>query len=244
MGINAKTNNKNINFIFFLILFKLFLDSIAIKNIHIYQKISEYFLPTAKFSTAQKSNLEGIMPSVRAEMPTKVWIAEDNDVRKKSIKKNRQNLKENKFAVIKLNNKLKTRAIAKFTKSTQAESFQSEILLTNPDWKQELVDNFASYLYRLKPVQKELISKAYKLCTKRKITIASSFKISKQGKKHLQTAVRENIIKNARIKFKINSSLHKKIELKDWGYKISWDLKYYLTELDRSKDKVLVRGIR
>lgn len=71
------------------------------------------------------------------------------------------------------------------------------------------------------------------------ITIYSSFEIYDNQKEHLTTAIREQIAFDAEIQFEIKENLICGIELRDRGYKISWNLEHYVTELDIDTSEIL-----
>ena len=71
------------------------------------------------------------------------------------------------------------------------------------------------------------------------ITIYSGFTISQEQGDRLIATIREQIAANAEIQFETDEDLICGIELRDRGYKISWNLGHYLTELETKMTGIL-----
>jgi F-type H+-transporting ATPase subunit b len=103
--------------------------------------------------------------------------------------------------------------------------------LANADLEGQVVEMFIA---RLKAIRPAPVAKPHHL-----ITIGSSFIISDKQKERLTTAIHQQIAIDAEVKFEINEDLICGIKLRDRGYKISWNVEHYLTELETVSAKVL-----
>ena len=74
------------------------------------------------------------------------------------------------------------------------------------------------------------------------ITIYSGFTISQEQGDRLIATIREQIAANAEIQFETDEDLICGIELRDRGYKISWNLENYLTAIEVETAKILAEN--
>ena len=114
--------------------------------------------------------------------------------------------------------------------------------LANANLEAQIIETFIDRLYNLDKLQAEKISNAPIPNPHHVILIHSSFVISEEKREHLITAIREQISTNAEVEFEIKEELICGIELRDRGYKISWNLDNYLTELETATAKVLTEN--
>ena len=98
-------------------------------------------------------------------------------------------------------------------------------------FEQRTVNAFIARLSNLNSLQQEL-SKNASNCVDRTINICSSFKMSEQQQEQFVTTIQDTIDRNVRVNFTISQKLNDGIELRDRGYKIFGNLKYYMTELE------------
>ncbi len=116
--------------------------------------------------------------------------------------------------------------------------------LANADLERQIVEMFIERLYNLDDTQLKAIRITPITDLRHIITIRSSFIISDEQKGRLTAAVREQITAEAEVLFEIEEDLICGIELRDRGYKISWNLEHYLTELDTKMTGVLAENNR
>ena len=124
--------------------------------------------------------------------------------------------------------------------------------LANVNLETQIIDTFIARLYNLEGVQKNAISTSPVANPSRIINIRSSFTIPEEKKKSLIVAIREQIAANAEVEFETDADLICGIELRDQampagsltdrGYKISWNLEHYLTELEIATAKALIEN--
>lgn len=103
----------------------------------------------------------------------------------------------------------------------------------------EIIATFIERLYHLNSLQTQTIHSLPIPEQQHLITIRSSFTITEEPKARLIEAIREQISAKAEVKFELNPDLICGIELRDRGYKISWNIQHYLTELETATSKVL-----
>ena len=108
--------------------------------------------------------------------------------------------------------------------------------------EEEIVDTFIERLYNLNLLQSEIINSSPIPKGQHLITIRSSFTIGDEQKTRLIAAIREQISAEAEVKLEIDDDFICGIELRDRGYKISWNLEHYLTELEGVTAKVLAQN--
>lgn len=135
-------------------------------------------------------------------------------------------------------NKIRTR-LTQQVASTARKALSD---LARADLEQEIIRTFIDRLYHLTPLQTEIIQTTPIPNPHHIITIFSSFVVPDAEKEQLITAIHEQISAQAEVQFEINQDFICGIELRDRGYKISWNLDHYLTELETETAKVLVRS--
>lgn len=114
--------------------------------------------------------------------------------------------------------------------------------LAKANLEAEIIDTFIERLYNLNSLQTEIISSAPIPQGQHLVTIRSAFNIGGEQRARLITAIREQIAAEAEVEFEIDDSFICGIELRDRGYKISWNLAHYLTELETATAKVLAEN--
>ena len=114
--------------------------------------------------------------------------------------------------------------------------------LANANLEEQIIETFIDRLYNLDELQKETISTSPPPNPPHIITIRSSFIISNEKREPLIAAIREQIATNAEVQFETLEDFICGIELRDRGYKISWNLEHYLTELETTTAKVLAEN--
>ena len=108
--------------------------------------------------------------------------------------------------------------------------------LANTSLEAQVIEMFIARLYNLDDARLKVIPIAE---PHHIITIRSSFIIPDKQRECLGAAVREQIAAEAEVLFEIEKDLICGIELHHGGYKLSWNLKRYLTELEIETAKVL-----
>jgi len=106
--------------------------------------------------------------------------------------------------------------------------------LANADLEGQIVETLINRLYNLDDSQLNAIRAAPVPNPHHVITIYSFFTISSNQKESLVAAIHEQIASSAEIHFEIKENLICGIELRDRGYKISWNVENYLRELEAS----------
>ncbi|MCC0179277.1 ATP F0F1 synthase subunit beta [Waterburya agarophytonicola K14] len=114
--------------------------------------------------------------------------------------------------------------------------------LAKASLEDEIVETFIDRLYHLDSLQTEIIDSTAILDPQHIVSIRSSFKISSEKKERLTTAIKEQISAKAEVQFETKDDFICGIELRDRGYKISWNLEHYLTELETETSKVLAEN--
>jgi len=109
--------------------------------------------------------------------------------------------------------------------------------LANANLEGQIVETLINRLYNLNDSQLNTIRAAPVPNPHHVITIFSSFTIPDDRKEYLTAAIREQIASDAEIQFEIKPDLICGIELRDRGYKISWNVENYLRELEASTIK-------
>lgn len=111
--------------------------------------------------------------------------------------------------------------------------------LANANLETQIIETFIARLYNFSEDQLLKIHSLPIPTSDHVISIRSSFAISEDQKNSLIAAIREQIADQAEIHFEISKDIICGIELCDRGYKISWNLKHYLTQLETVTAKVL-----
>ena len=114
--------------------------------------------------------------------------------------------------------------------------------LANANLEAQIIDTFIDRLYNLDELQAETIRTIPIPNSRHVIIICSSFVIDDEQRAHLITAIQEQIAANAEVQFETEENLICGIELRDQGYKISWNLEHYLTNLEVETAKVLAEN--
>lgn len=112
----------------------------------------------------------------------------------------------------------------------KSKKFLLDVAQTN--FEEKIIETFIDRLYHPSLLQTELINTRPIDYQKHIITILSSFIISEKQREDLAIAIQEKIAIDAKIKFETRAELFYGIQLCDRGYKISWNLKHYLIELE------------
>ena len=114
--------------------------------------------------------------------------------------------------------------------------------LANADLEARIVEMSIERLYNLDDSQLQAIRNAPFSSSRHIITIRSSFSIPDEKRDRLIAAIHQQIATNAEIQFEIAEDLICGMELRDRGYKISWHLEQYLSELETEIAKVFAEN--
>ncbi|MBE9047726.1 ATP F0F1 synthase subunit beta [Pleurocapsales cyanobacterium LEGE 10410] len=104
--------------------------------------------------------------------------------------------------------------------------------LANADLETQIVATLVDRLYNLDDSQLNAIRNAPIVKPHQTIIVYSSFAIADEQQERLLTAIKKQITPKAEVQFETKEDLLCGIELRYGGYKISWNLKHYLTELE------------
>jgi F-type H+-transporting ATPase subunit b len=113
--------------------------------------------------------------------------------------------------------------------------------LANANLEAQIIETFIDRLYNLDRLQTETIRTAPIPNLHHIITIRSSFVIPDEKRDRLIVAIQEQIADNIEVQFETVEDFICGIELRDRGYKISWNINRYLTELETATAKVLAQ---
>ncbi len=111
--------------------------------------------------------------------------------------------------------------------------------LANANLEAQIIETFIDRLYNLNELQTKKISNTPISHPQPIVTIRSSFTIPDEPRTRLITAIRQQIVANAEIEFEMLEDFICGIELRYGGYKISWNIEHYLTELEAKTVKLL-----
>ncbi|MGK7951235.1 MAG: ATP F0F1 synthase subunit beta [Xenococcaceae cyanobacterium] len=111
--------------------------------------------------------------------------------------------------------------------------------LANANLEAQIIETFIARLYNLDELQAKTIATAPIPNPRHIITIYSAFTISEEKRDRLIAAIREQIAANAEVQFEIEKDLICGLELRDRGYKISWNLENYLTAIELETAKIM-----
>ncbi len=114
--------------------------------------------------------------------------------------------------------------------------------LANTNLEAQIIETFIERLYNLDEIQTEKITTAPISHPQSVITIRSSFTIPEEKCDRLIAAIKQQITNNAEVKFETLENLICGLELRYGGYKISWNIEHYLTELEAETAKVLTEN--
>lgn len=114
--------------------------------------------------------------------------------------------------------------------------------LANANLEAQVIEAFIPRLSRLSEAQLLQIHSLSISNSDCAINICSSFVVPEDQRNELITVIKERIAADAKIQFEINSELICGIELRLRGYKISWNINDYLTELETATAKVLAEN--
>ena len=112
------------------------------------------------------------------------------------------------------------------TKQITFTARKALIDLAKANLEAEIIDTFIERLYNLNSLQSEIISSSPIPIGQHIIAIRSAFAIEDQQKNRLIAAIREQIAAEAEVEFEIDNNFICGIELRDRGYKISWNLEH------------------
>jgi|GEM_PF-2825172 len=219
-----KTTSKAVQIISLTVLLKLFSYELNIKKAQSQQKLITSFLSIYENYKIRIASTRNLLVDSQQDIPTKVWIRDENEFIGMFQKTQTIKLERCKCQNVEYDYSVRTKILSKSLKN---------------NFEEEIINTFVQRINRPTPLHVELINSASKLDGERTITIVSSFPISKQKSKYLITAIREKIADRATIKFQIRKFVTNKIELRDRGYKIYWNLEHYVTELDKDTSEVL-----
>ncbi len=110
--------------------------------------------------------------------------------------------------------------------------------LANANLESQIIETFIVRLYNLDQLQTEKITTAPISNPQSVMTICSSFTIPEKKRDQLIAAIQQQIAVNAQVQFETVEDLICGIELRYGGYKISWNIEHYLTELEVETAKV------
>ena len=135
----------------------------------------------------------------------------------------------------------------KFTRELRDRLSQQVVLtsrkalsdLANVNLEAQIIETFIDRLYDLDELQTEKISNTPISNPQPIVTIRSSFIISDDKIARLTAAIREQIVANAEVECEMVEDFICGIELRYGGYKISWNIEHYLTELEAETAKVM-----
>ena len=174
------------------------------------------------------------------------WLEEA----KRSVIKEKDKLTETAIAEVNLmrsqwykdferdRHKLRNEIRDRLTQQTSLATRKALLDLANANLEEQVVEMLINRLYKLEDSQLNTIRAAPIPNPHHVINVYSSFIISDDKREHLTTAIHEQIATGAEVKFEIKENLICGIELRDRGYKISWNLEHYLTELEAQTAKV------
>ncbi len=114
--------------------------------------------------------------------------------------------------------------------------------LANANLEAQIIETFIARLYNLDEFQREKINTTPISNPQSIITIRSSLTIPDEKRDQLITAIHQQITNNAEVKFETVEDFICGIELRYGGYKISWNIEHYLTELKSETAKVLTKN--
>ena len=114
--------------------------------------------------------------------------------------------------------------------------------LANANLETQIIATFIDRLYNLSEDQLLKIRSLPVPSSDDVINIRSSFAISQDQKNSLIAAIREQIADQAQVNFTISKDFICGIELRHCGYKISWNLEHYLTELETATATALAEN--
>ena len=114
--------------------------------------------------------------------------------------------------------------------------------LANVNLEAQIIETFIDRLDKLDQLQTETVRNAPIPSSRHVISIRSSWTIADEQRDRLITVIREQISVNAEVQFATTDDFICGIELRDRGYKISWNLEHYLTDLETEIAKVLAEN--
>ena len=109
--------------------------------------------------------------------------------------------------------------------------------LAGANLESQIIETFIDRLYDIDELQTRTISNSHHI-----ITVHSSFAIDDEQRDRLITAIRKQITTNAEVQFATVEDFICGIELRYGGYKISWNLEHYLTELETATATVITEN--
>ena len=199
-----------INFLTFAIFNRLFLSESAALTKEAIQNNHKHSLELTYQDWQDFSNRS----LLESDIPTQITVSKNNIVQHRWEQKVAAKFQQADYQFCNYENRSKT--LLKVAK----ESFE-----------QRTVNAFIARLSNFNSLQQEL-SKNASNYVERTINICSSFKMSEQQQKQFVTTIRDIIDRNVKVNFTVSQKLNDGIELRDRGYKIFGNLKYYITELE------------
>ncbi|MDJ0903878.1 MAG: ATP F0F1 synthase subunit beta [Xenococcus sp. MO_188.B8] len=138
----------------------------------------------------------------------------------------------------------------KFTRELRARLGKQVVLtsrkalldLANANLEAQIIETFIARLYKLDELQTEKIITAPSSNPQSVITIRSSFTIPDEKRDRLIAAIHQQIAANGEVQFETIENFICGLELRYGGYKISWNIEHYLTELELQTAKVLTKN--
>lgn len=128
------------------------------------------------------------------------------------------------------------------TKQVTFTARKALIDLAKANLEEEIIETFIERLHHLNALQTEIIYSMPIPYPQHIVYVRSSFKISPEKRESLIAAIQEQISAKAEVQFEISDNFICGLELRDRGYKISWNLQHYLTELETKTTKILARN--
>jgi|GEM_PF-3264882 len=116
------------------------------------------------------------------------------------------------------------------------KSPDSLLNLAKGNFESKIVDTLIDRLNQPSPLQQEIITKAVYSKNLMPIDIISSFDISEKKRHKLIATIKQTITRKAKIKFKLVIDSKSKIELCTKEFKIYWNLKHYLIEVQTAQN--------
>lgn len=116
--------------------------------------------------------------------------------------------------------------------------------LANSTLEEQIVDNFIERLYHLDNAQLQALQSSSSANPSQELVIRSTFPILPAKSEQLIKAIQEQIAKDVKVKFEQGEKPICGIELHRHGYKLAWNLEYYLTQLEAEMEQVLANGTK
>ncbi len=219
---------QNIKPLILTIVVKLFLDKPFTKTVNIQPEETKHQFVISRINKTAKFDLE------RANLPVTSW----NEIRELTKKEIRLQGNRN-FGSIFSNLGGLTSGYdidGSLTMEIALKSHQALLNLAKVNFEEKIIATFINHLYHPSLLQTEIINNIVK-SSNSIIKIVSSFDISEPKKIQLITAVRETITTRAKIQFELQTNFSSRIELRTRYFKIHWNLRHYLIEIEATPKK-------